>query len=127
MEVLGVVRLLAEAGVVIGQETRKQLIAGGNRTDTLQTKLLDQAILHRVAAATIRASLDDADGLGIEDGFEWLMQGDVTHVRPLTIEGVSRTISLTRSGIIPSRERIQYSTLYAPAIAPSIASPTEGS
>src|SRR5271155_3032553 len=29
MEVLGIVRLLTEAGVVIGQETRQQLIAGG--------------------------------------------------------------------------------------------------
>ena len=28
--------------------------------------------------------------LGIEDGFEWLMQGDTSRVRPLTIEGVSR-------------------------------------
>ena len=43
-----------------------------------------------IAAATIRAHLDNVDVIGIEDGFEWLMQGDVTHVRPLTIEGVSR-------------------------------------
>ena len=38
MEVLGVVRLLAEAGVVIGQETRQQFIAGGDRTDPLKTQ-----------------------------------------------------------------------------------------
>ncbi len=43
-----------------------------------------------IAAATIRARLDDVEVLGIEDGFEWLMQGDTSHVRPLTIEGVSR-------------------------------------
>jgi 6-phosphofructokinase 1 len=43
-----------------------------------------------IAAATIRARLDNVDVIGIEDGFEWLVQGDVTHVRPLTIEGVSR-------------------------------------
>src|SRR5206468_11906968 len=43
-----------------------------------------------VAAATIRARLDDVDVIGIEDGFEWLMQGDVAHVRLLTIEAVSR-------------------------------------
>jgi 6-phosphofructokinase 1 len=43
-----------------------------------------------IAAATIRARLDDVEVLGIEDGFEWLMQGDASHVRPLTIEGVSR-------------------------------------
>ena len=43
-----------------------------------------------VAAATIRARLDNVDVIGIEDGFEWLVQGDATHVRPLTSEGVSR-------------------------------------
>jgi len=43
-----------------------------------------------IAAATIRARLDGVEVLGVEDGFEWLMQGDTSHVRPLTIEGVSR-------------------------------------
>ena len=43
-----------------------------------------------IGAATIRAVLDDVDVLGIEDGFEWIMQGNVEHVRPLTIETVSR-------------------------------------
>ena len=28
--------------------------------------------------------------LGIRDGFEWIMQGDIDHVTPLTIEAVSR-------------------------------------
>jgi 6-phosphofructokinase len=43
-----------------------------------------------IAAATIRARLEGFDVLGIRDGFEWLMQGDVDRVTPLTIEGVSR-------------------------------------
>src|SRR5215813_7632432 len=43
-----------------------------------------------IAAATIRARLEGLDVLGIRDGFEWLMRGDVDHVTPLTIEGVSR-------------------------------------
>jgi len=43
-----------------------------------------------IAAATIRARLEGLDVLGIRDGFEWLMQGDIDHVTPLTIEGVSR-------------------------------------
>src|SRR5229473_469869 len=43
-----------------------------------------------IAAATIRARLEGFDVLGIRDGFEWPMQGDVDHVTPLTIEGVSR-------------------------------------
>src|SRR5689334_11410149 len=43
-----------------------------------------------IGAATIRAALDDFEVLGIEDGFEWLMRGDIDHVRALTIQGVSR-------------------------------------
>jgi 6-phosphofructokinase len=43
-----------------------------------------------IAAATIRARLEGLDVVGIRDGFEWLMQGDIEHVTPLTIEAVSR-------------------------------------
>jgi ATP-dependent phosphofructokinase / diphosphate-dependent phosphofructokinase len=43
-----------------------------------------------VSAATIRAQLDSVDVVGIRDGFEWVMQGDVNHVVPLTIDTVSR-------------------------------------
>src|SRR5215471_3855613 len=43
-----------------------------------------------IAAATIRARLEGLDVVGIRDGFEWLMQGDVDHTTPLTIEAVSR-------------------------------------
>ena len=43
-----------------------------------------------IAAATIRARLEGLDVVGIRDGFEWLMQGDIDHVTPLTIEAVSR-------------------------------------
>jgi 6-phosphofructokinase len=43
-----------------------------------------------IAAATIRTALDGLDVVGVRDGFEWLMQGDVDHVTPLTIDAVSR-------------------------------------
>jgi len=43
-----------------------------------------------VSAASIRAQLDGVDVVGIRDGFEWVMQGDVNHVVPLTIDAVSR-------------------------------------
>ncbi len=43
-----------------------------------------------IGAATIRAALDGVDVLGIRDGFQWVMQGDVEHVEPLTIAEVSR-------------------------------------
>ena len=43
-----------------------------------------------IGAATIRAQLEGIDVIGVRDGFEWLMQGDIDHVIPLTIEAVSR-------------------------------------
>ncbi len=43
-----------------------------------------------IGAATIRAVLEDVEVLGIEEGFEWIMLGDLDHVRPLTIENTSR-------------------------------------
>ncbi len=43
-----------------------------------------------IGAATIRARLEGIDVVGIRDGFEWLMQGDIDHVIPLTTDAVSR-------------------------------------
>ena len=43
-----------------------------------------------IGAATIRSDLEGVDVLGIRDGFEWIMHGDVDHVRPLSIDDVSR-------------------------------------
>jgi len=43
-----------------------------------------------IGAATIRAALEGMDVVGVRDGFEWLMQGDIEHVTPLTIDAVSR-------------------------------------
>jgi 6-phosphofructokinase 1 len=43
-----------------------------------------------IGAATIRGALEGVAVLGIHDGFEWIMRGNVEHVTPLTIEGVSR-------------------------------------
>src|SRR3989441_5456944 len=43
-----------------------------------------------IGAATIRARLEAVDVLGIRDGFEWIMQGDIDHVTPLDIGEVSR-------------------------------------
>jgi ATP-dependent phosphofructokinase / diphosphate-dependent phosphofructokinase len=43
-----------------------------------------------IGAATIRGILDGVEVLGIRDGFEWIMQGNVDRVRPLTIDEVSR-------------------------------------
>jgi ATP-dependent phosphofructokinase / diphosphate-dependent phosphofructokinase len=43
-----------------------------------------------IGAATIRAALEGMDVVGVRDGFEGLMHGDVEHVMPLTIDVVSR-------------------------------------
>jgi 6-phosphofructokinase 1 len=43
-----------------------------------------------IGAATIRAALEGIEVVGVRDGFEWLMHGDVEHVTPLTIDAVSR-------------------------------------
>ena len=43
-----------------------------------------------IGAATIRARLEGIEVVGIRDGFNWIMQGDIDHVVPLTIDAVSR-------------------------------------
>jgi 6-phosphofructokinase 1 len=43
-----------------------------------------------VGAATIRAKLEGIDVLGVRDGFTWLMEGNIDHVVPLSIDTVSR-------------------------------------
>jgi ATP-dependent phosphofructokinase / diphosphate-dependent phosphofructokinase len=43
-----------------------------------------------IGAATIRGSLEGVDVVGIRDGFEWIMHGNIDYVTPLTIESVSR-------------------------------------
>ncbi len=43
-----------------------------------------------IGAATIRAALEGVDVIGIKDGFKWIMQGDISHTKDLTIHNVSR-------------------------------------
>ena len=43
-----------------------------------------------IGSATIRAELEGVDVIGIREGFERIMQGDISHVTPLTTEEVSR-------------------------------------
>ena len=43
-----------------------------------------------IGAATIRAALEGMDVVGVRDGFEGLMRGDIEHITPLTIDVVSR-------------------------------------
>ena len=43
-----------------------------------------------IGAATIRGLLEGVEVLGVRDGFEWIMEGNVDHVHPLTLDEVSR-------------------------------------
>src|SRR5215510_4689192 len=43
-----------------------------------------------ISAATIRSQLEGVEVVGIRDGFEWIMHGDIEHTTALTIESVSR-------------------------------------
>jgi len=43
-----------------------------------------------IGAATIRSCLSGYDVLGIQEGFKYLIQGDTSHVTPLTISDTSR-------------------------------------
>lgn len=43
-----------------------------------------------IGAATIRGLLEDVEVLGIRDGFQWIMAGDIDHVESLTMPRVSR-------------------------------------
>lgn len=43
-----------------------------------------------IGAATIRAAVEGIEVVGIKDGFKWIMQGDISHVKPLSIQNVSR-------------------------------------
>ncbi len=43
-----------------------------------------------IAAATIRCLVENVDVIGLRDGFEHIMAGDITEVTPMSIENVSR-------------------------------------
>ena len=43
-----------------------------------------------IGAATIRAAVEGIEVVGIKDGFKWIMQGDISHVKLLSIQSVSR-------------------------------------
>lgn len=43
-----------------------------------------------IGAATIRAEVEGVEVLGVKDGFKWIMDGDISHIKELTIQNVSR-------------------------------------
>jgi len=65
----------------MSDQNRLAILAGGGPAPGINSV---------ISAATIRGVLEGVEVLGIRDGFEWLMQGNVEHVARLTIEEVSR-------------------------------------
>jgi 6-phosphofructokinase 1 len=43
-----------------------------------------------IGAATIRSAISGAEVLGLQDGFKWIMRGNIDNIIPLGIEAVSR-------------------------------------
>lgn len=43
-----------------------------------------------IGAATIRAAIEGVDVIGIKDGFKWIMEGNISNVKELNIQNVSR-------------------------------------
>jgi ATP-dependent phosphofructokinase / diphosphate-dependent phosphofructokinase len=65
----------------MGQQKKLAILVGGGPAPGINSV---------IGAATIRGVLEGVEVLGIRDGFEWLMQGNIEHVVPLTLDGVSR-------------------------------------
>lgn len=43
-----------------------------------------------ISSATIRAAIEGIEVVGIKDGFQWIMEGDISHTTELNIDDVSR-------------------------------------
>src|SRR3990172_11073365 len=43
-----------------------------------------------IGAVTVRAVVEGVDVIGVKDGFKWLMEGDISQTKELTIHNVSR-------------------------------------
>lgn len=67
-----------------------------------------------IGAATIRAAVEGIEVLGIRDGFKWIMAGDISHYKELTIHSVSRIhfrggsyIGISRSNPTKDRKHLE--------------------
>jgi ATP-dependent phosphofructokinase / diphosphate-dependent phosphofructokinase len=65
----------------VTQQTRLAILVGGGPAPGINSV---------ISAATIRGRLEGVEVVGLRDGFEWIMQGNIDRVTPLTIEEVSR-------------------------------------
>jgi ATP-dependent phosphofructokinase / diphosphate-dependent phosphofructokinase len=65
----------------VTQQKRLAILVGGGPAPGINSV---------ISAATIRGRLEGVEVVGIRDGFEWIMQGNVEHVMPLDIDQISR-------------------------------------
>ncbi len=75
---------------VVGAPTRRGAVSQPKKLAMLVGGGPAPGINSVIGAATIRAALEGVEVVGIRDGFEWIMRGDIDHVEPLTIDKVSR-------------------------------------
>jgi 6-phosphofructokinase 1 len=68
-------------GGVVAHQNRLAILVGGGPAPGINSV---------ISAATIRSALEGIEVVGIRDGFQWIMQGDIDHVMPLEIDEVSR-------------------------------------
>jgi len=57
----------------MGHQTRLAILVAGGPAPGINSV---------ISAATIRGRLEGVEVLGIRDGFEWIMHGDVDHTTP---------------------------------------------
>jgi len=67
--------------VLVSHQKRLAILVGGGPAPGINSV---------IGAATIRGVLEGVEVLGVRDGFEWIMHGNVDRITPLTIEEVSR-------------------------------------
>src|SRR5438034_251291 len=65
----------------VTQQKRLAILVGGGPAPGINSV---------ISAATIRGRLEGVEVVGLRDGFEWIMQGNIDRVAPLSIEEVSR-------------------------------------
>jgi len=75
----------------VAQQNRLAILVGGGPAPGINSV---------IGAATIRACLSGIEVLGVQDGFKWLMEGDINHITPLLENTVQSLLRLNVSQLI---------------------------
>jgi 6-phosphofructokinase 1 len=100
---------LRSQGDVMSHQKKLAILVGGGPAPGINSV---------ISAATIRGVLEGVEVVGIRDGFEWIMHGDIDHVVPLTIETVSRIhfrggshIGISRANVTQDPQHLENSVI----------------